>query len=115
MDLDTRLDDLAKQFPNKPAFIFSNRSDDWTTFTYQQLWALTARLTRGLLACGFTPGMRLALMIPPSVEFFALAFALLKTGIVPVILDPAIGLQKVTECLAETRPEIYIGNSLTHT
>ena len=42
-----------------------------------------------------TPGMRAALMTPPSADFFALAFALLKLGIVPIIIDPAIGLQKV--------------------
>jgi acyl-CoA synthetase (AMP-forming)/AMP-acid ligase II len=114
MNLVTRLDDLAGQFPDKPAFIVSNRSAHWTTLTYRQLSDLTTRFTRGLLTCGLTPGMRAALMTPPSVEFFALAFALLKTCIVPVIVDPAIGLKKVTECLAEARPEIYLGNPLTH-
>ncbi len=114
MDLVTRLDELAAQSPDKPAFIFSNSPDHWETVTYSQLADLTARLTRGLLACGLTPGMRAALMTPPSVEFFALAFALLKAGIVPVIIDPAIGFRKVTECINEAQPEIFLGNSLTH-
>lgn len=59
--------------------------------------------------------MRAALLTPPGVEFFALAFALLRTGIVPVIVDPAIGLKQVGQCLAETKAEIFIGNTLTHT
>jgi acyl-CoA synthetase (AMP-forming)/AMP-acid ligase II len=58
--------------------------------------------------------MTAALLTPPSADFFALAFALLKVGVVPIILDPAIGLKKVGECLAEARPNIFIGNGLTH-
>src|SRR3990172_5085539 len=114
MDLVTRVDELAAQFPDKPAFIFSDKPDHWDTFTYRQLADLTIRLTRGLQACSLRPGMRAALMTPPSVEFFGLALALLKTGILPVVLDPAIGLKNVAECLEEARPEIFLGNLLTH-
>ncbi len=114
MNLASRLDELSAQFPDKPAFIFSSKPNRWDTFTYKQLADLTNRLTRGLLACGLTPGIRAALMTPPSVEFFALAFAMLKTGIIPIITDPAIGLRKVTECLDESQPEIFIGNTFTH-
>ncbi|MEW6404017.1 MAG: fatty acid CoA ligase family protein [Chloroflexota bacterium] len=114
MDLVTRLDELAGQFPDKPAFIYSEKPNRWQTFTYRELADLTSCLTRGLLACGLHPGTRAALMTPPSVEFFALALALLRTGIVPIILDPAIGLKKVTECFSEAEPEIFFGNNLTH-
>jgi acyl-CoA synthetase (AMP-forming)/AMP-acid ligase II len=48
-------------------------------------------------------------------EFFPFAFALLKLGIIPVIVDPAIGLKKLSVCIDETEPEIFIGNTLTHT
>jgi acyl-CoA synthetase (AMP-forming)/AMP-acid ligase II len=53
-------------------------------------------------------------MSPPSVDFFALCFALLKTGLVPVMVDPAIGLRNVTDCIHESQPEIFLGNTLTH-
>ena len=59
--------------------------------------------------------MTAALLTLPSVDFFALVFALLKVGVVPIILDPAIGLKKVGECLTEAKPDIFIGNGLTHT
>lgn len=58
--------------------------------------------------------MTAALLTPPSADFFALAFAMLKVGVVPIILDPAIGLKKVGECLNEAKPDIFIGNGLTH-
>jgi acyl-CoA synthetase (AMP-forming)/AMP-acid ligase II len=114
MNLATRLEELAAQFPDKSAFIYSDKPDRWDTVTYKQLAKLSDRFTRGLWACGLTPGMRAALLTPPSVEFFALAFALLRTGVIPVIVDPAIGIKKVTECLKEAGPEIFIGNHLTH-
>lgn len=111
----SRFDLTASRHPNKPAFIFySPRANRWDTVTFEQLLDSTQRLTRGLLACRVTPGMHAALMTLPSPEFFALAFALLKLGIVPIIVDPAIGLGKATECLNEAEPDIFIGNAVTH-
>jgi acyl-CoA synthetase (AMP-forming)/AMP-acid ligase II len=123
MNIVSRFEFAVESHPTKPAFIFfSTQVKDWKTVTYQQLADSTQRFTSGLLAlrlnsgqaCGVTPGMTAALMTPPSTDFFALAFALLKVGIVPIILDPAIGLKKVGECLAESKPDIFIGNTLTH-
>ncbi|MBI5297223.1 MAG: AMP-binding protein [Chloroflexi bacterium] len=114
MELATRLDEQAARHPAKPAFVFSSQPDRWETVSFQQLSEKAGRCARGLWACGLRPGMRAALLTPPSVDFFALTFALLRTGIVPVIVDPAIGLKQVGQCIAETRPEIYLGNPLTH-
>lgn len=114
MELASRLEELAARQPEKPAYIFSSQPGRWETVTYRQLFDKSQRLARGLWACGLRPGLRAALLTPPSVDFFALAFALLRTGIVPVIVDPAIGLKQVGQCIAETRPEIFFGNTLTH-
>ncbi|MDT8450169.1 MAG: fatty acid CoA ligase family protein, partial [Wenzhouxiangellaceae bacterium] len=50
-----------------------------------------------------------AFMVPPSVEFFALFFALFRAGCVPVLIDPGIGLGSLKACLGEARPEVFIG------
>jgi len=99
--------------PYKAALIYIDKRI-WKTLSYGELLDSANRLAHGLQACRAQPGMRVALMILPSAEFFALAFALLKTGLVPVIIDPAIGLKNVTTCLNETKPDIFIGNTLTH-
>ncbi len=104
----------AARHPDKAAFIYS-QNGDWTTVTYAQLLDSTQRFSSGLQACSLTPGMSAALMTPPSADFFALAFALLKHGIIPIIVDPSIGMKKVGECLQESKPDIFIGNTLTHT
>jgi olefin beta-lactone synthetase len=116
MNIISRLETATELHPDKPAFIFfSKPSNGWETVTYQQLADSTQRFVAGLLAGGVTPSMTAALMTPPSADFFALAFAMLKVGVIPIILDPAIGLKKVGECLAEAKPDIFIGNGLTHT
>jgi len=115
MNITSRLELIAQAQPAKPAFIFfSARDKRWETVTFQQLADSTQRFASGLLAGGVTPGMTAALLTPPSADFFALAFAMLKVGVVPIILDPAIGLKKIGECLTESKPDIFIGNGLTH-
>jgi len=113
--LANRLDENAAKFPDKAAFFFYRADSQWGTITFTNLLDKTNHLALGLQALRFAPGTRAALMVPPSVDFFALAFALLKTGIVPIIVDPAIGLKNVTECFKESKPEIFIGNFVTHT
>lgn len=115
MHLFDTLERTAESQPNKPAFIyFSERTKKWDVFTYQQFVDSTNRFLLGLQACSLTPDMSAAVLTPPSIEFFPFACALLKFGIIPIILDPAIGLKKVGECMEETKPDIYFGNTLTH-
>lgn len=78
-------------------------------WTYRQLNDLSDRLAAGLQRQGVAPGVRVAFMVPPSLEFFATFFALLKAGCVPVLIDPGIGLRPLKTCLGEARPEVFIG------
>ncbi len=116
MNITSRLEQTAESHPDKPALIYlSTLAGKWETVTYRQLENSIQSFVLGLQVCGVSQGMTAALLTPPSVDFFALAIALLKVGIVPIILDPAIGLKKIAECLAEANPDIFIGNGLTHT
>jgi olefin beta-lactone synthetase len=116
MKLTEQFEQTAQNHPDKPAFIYlDSRTNKWRTLTYRAIEEQTHRFLRGLEACSLTPGMSAALMTPPSVDFFPFALALLKFGIVPIILDPAVGLKKVGEILQESKPDIFIGNALTHT
>ncbi|MBV6397358.1 MAG: Long-chain-fatty-acid--CoA ligase [Anaerolineales bacterium] len=103
----------ATRHPDKAALIFK-RGAAWETITFGQLFQRSHLLARGLASLRLQAGSRVALMSPPSPDFFALCFALLKLNLVPVLVDPAIGLRNVTDCLNESQPEIFIGNALTH-
>ncbi len=84
-----------------------NRS--YARLTYQQLDEQSDVIARGLRACGLSRGMRTVLMVKPGLEFFALTFALFKAGIVPVMIDPGLGIKQLKACLAEVEPEAFIG------
>jgi acyl-CoA synthetase (AMP-forming)/AMP-acid ligase II len=103
----------ARSQPDAIALILPTRRENgrWQDqrFTYRQLDDLSDRLAAGLQAQGFAPGTRVAFMVPPSLEFFALFFALFKAGLVPVLIDPGIGLKPLKACLGEARPEVFIG------
>jgi len=77
--------------------------------SYARLDALSDRYARGLAAYGIERGVRVALMVPPGLEFFALFFGLFKAGVVPVLIDPGIGLKSLKTCLGEAEPEAFIG------
>jgi len=79
--------------------------------SYRELDELSDVYARGLGRCGIGRGARAALMVPPGREFFALFFALFKAGVVPVLIDPGMGLQRLGRCLAEAAPEAFIGVS----
>ncbi len=82
--------------------------------TYSALNELSDDYARGLSEYGIGRGVRTALMLTPGLDFFAMFFALFKAGAVPVLIDPGIGIKPLKTCLAEARPEAFIGVSKAH-
>ena len=77
--------------------------------TFRQLDRDSDALAAGLARNGIGRGVRTVLMVRPSLEFFALTFALFKAGAVPVLVDPGLGIKNLGPCLAEAEPEAFIG------
>jgi acyl-CoA synthetase (AMP-forming)/AMP-acid ligase II len=83
-------------------------------YTYRELNAESDALARGLEQIGIRRGTRTVLMVTPSLEFFALTFALFKVGAVLVLVDPGMGTKNLGVCLAEARPEAFVGIPKAH-
>ncbi len=83
-------------------------------FTFAELDRETDRLALGLEKIGMRRGMRTVLMVPPSLEFYALTFALFKAGAVIVLIDPGMGVKNLGVCLKEAAPEAFIGVPKAH-
>ncbi|MCB9638558.1 MAG: AMP-binding protein [Myxococcales bacterium] len=83
-------------------------------WSYAKLDAISDQLALGLRRAGFPTGMHTVLMVPPSLDFFALVFAMFKAGLVPVVVDPGMGLKSLKTCLQEARPEGFIGIPKAH-
>src|SRR5210317_519036 len=82
---------------------------NYTSVSYSALNELSNHYAHGLIDYGIGRGVRTALMLTPGLEFFAMFFALFKAGAVPVLIDPGIGTKPLKTCLAEARPEAFIG------
>jgi acyl-CoA synthetase (AMP-forming)/AMP-acid ligase II len=108
---------MARTAPDRPAIIakVSVRGRMiWKTLTFGELDAESDAYAAGLVAIGIGPGVRTVLMVPPSLEFFALVFGLFKAGAVMVLIDPGIARKALLACLDEVHPEAFIGVPRAH-
>ncbi len=82
--------------------------------SYRELEARSSAVARGLTAVGIGRGVRVALMVPPGLDLFVLAFGLFRAGAIPVLVDPGIGLRHLKSCLGNAAPEAFIGVPKAH-
>lgn len=105
---------MAQRQPEALAVVVQEKRGRDGRYRYRELTAKeldeeSNRLARGLEKIGIGRGVRTALMVKPSIEFFTLAFALFKAGAIPVMVDPGMGVKNLGICLAEAEPEAFIG------
>lgn len=91
-----------------------NNRTSYTHLTFRQLDQESDCLAHGLEKIGVARGTRTILMVKPSQEFFILIFALFKTGAVPVVVDPGMGVRRMVGCFKEGRPQAFIGIPPAH-
>ncbi|MBN2381352.1 AMP-binding protein [bacterium] len=108
------LAEIARTRPDAKAVVEPSGLDREGHYLYRhltnaQLQDETDVLAHGLVCLGFEKGDRCALMVKPGLHFVTIMFALLKAGIVPVLIDPGIGSGPVKTCLGEASPRGFIG------
>ncbi|WP_428636952.1 olefin beta-lactone synthetase [Shewanella sp.] len=81
---------------------------------FAQLDEMSDTLAHGLNAYGIKRGDKAVLMVTPSLEFFALTFALFKAGIIPILVDPGMGVKNLKQCFEEAEPDAFIGIPKAH-
>jgi len=110
---------MAEIQPYGKAIIYPESRDiggrvAYTHLTFQQLDQESDRLAAALEKIGITRSVRTVLMVKPSIDFFTLIFALFKSGAVPVVVDPGMGIRKMVSCLKNTKPQAFIGIPAAH-
>jgi acyl-CoA synthetase (AMP-forming)/AMP-acid ligase II len=109
----------ARIQPYKRAVVYPAGRDSsgrvtYSHFTFEQLNHESDGLAHGLEKAGISRGTRTILMVKPGLEFFALIFAIFKTGAVPVVVDPGMGIKRMVSCFKSTHPQAFIGISKAH-
>ena len=82
--------------------------------TFGELERRTNRMARGFVQSGINAGDRIALLVPPGIDFVACVFALFKCGATVVLIDPGMGRRNMIRCLAESAPVGMVGVPLAH-
>lgn len=108
------LSQMARRYPDKRAVVHAGGGQPYKYITFRELAAQSDNYAHGLERIGITRGTRTILMVRPSLELFALTFALFKVGAVPVLIDPGMGRENLVECLAKVEAEAFIGIPLAH-
>jgi acyl-CoA synthetase (AMP-forming)/AMP-acid ligase II len=119
INISNYLSQMAKKIPGKRAVVCPMGRDKYNRtayshLTFHQLDQDSDRLAHSLERIGIGRGIRTILMVKPSLNFFITIFALFKTGAVPVVVDPGMGLKRMISCLKESRPQGFIGIPLAH-
>ncbi|MHC4993506.1 MAG: fatty acid CoA ligase family protein [Planctomycetota bacterium] len=119
VNIASHLPRMAELQPHTLAVAFPQGRDpqgrvSYTRYTYRQLDEQSNAIARGLRSIGIGPGVRTVLMVKPSLDFFALTFALFKVGAVMVCVDPGMGVKNLGKCLGEAEPEAFIGIPKAH-
>jgi acyl-CoA synthetase (AMP-forming)/AMP-acid ligase II len=114
VNIAAQLPEMAQSRPYAPAVVCPAGRDRqgrpcYMHWTFRELDSRTDVLAHGLTRRGISRGMRTVVMVPPSLEFFALTFALFKLGAVPVLIDPGMGIRNLGRCIAEAAPGAFIG------
>jgi acyl-CoA synthetase (AMP-forming)/AMP-acid ligase II len=119
VNIASHLKRMAEITPYKRAVVYPAGQDNSGRVTYSHLTFLQLDresdcLAHGMHNAGITRGTRTILMVKPSLEFFVIIFSLFKTGAVPVVVDPGMGIRRMVTCFKEGRPEAFIGIPTAH-
>lgn len=80
----------------------------YETATFGELYKRIAAYYGGLKRAGYRAGDRIIIMVPPSVDLYCIIIALLAAGVVPILVDPGMGLRKMMAAFDESRARTII-------
>ena len=113
MNIGWELTRVAEELPTniavvEPAGRDANNKRKYNSVTFHELDEDSSRIAAGLHQFGVQPGMRLALLVKPGIDFVSLVFALFKANVVTILIDPGMGRDNLVRCLEEARPEGFV-------
>ena len=82
--------------------------------TFRALDQLSDRYAHALHAAGIRRGERTLLMVKAGVDLIAVTYAMMKAGVVPVLIDPGMGIKPFLRCVQDLAPTAMVGIPLAH-
>src|SRR5690606_23661984 len=82
---------------------------DYLARSFAELDAEVAAWSARLGGAGIRRGDRTLVMVRQGLPLVASVFALFRTGAVPIVIDPGMGLKSFLGCVARSRPRALVG------
>lgn len=101
-------EETARGRTRKLALVDGDRGKS-RSFTFARLWGEMDRQACRLRRIGFEPGATCLVLMRNSAEFVATVFALFKIGVVPILIDPGMGLGRFLKVVEEVAPDALLG------
>lgn len=78
-------------------------------YTFKEFNHHVDALCYSLAKRGVKPGQKALVMVRPGVELMLTVFALFRMGVVPVVIDPGMGLINFLKCVRRSKPNVLFG------
>lgn len=82
---------------------------DYDTLSFTELDLEVGAWSERLSRAGIRRGDRTLVMVRQGLPLIAAVFALFRSGAVPVVIDPGMGLKSFLACVARSRPRAVVG------
>ena len=105
---------VAAPRSGQPKRLADGQSLEYDRISFAQLDMTSNQVAIGVRKMGVQPGTRLALMVPPGIEFVKMVFGLFKAGVTVILIDPGMGRKNMIGCLAEAKPDGIVGIKRAH-
>ena len=109
MNLASILHDEGARHEAAPAIVHRGRA-----VTFGALDRAASGAARRLASEGIRPGDRVLLLVPMSIELYAVLIALLRLRATAVLVDPSAGRERLAHCVERVAPEAMIGGPRGH-
>ncbi len=109
----THLRERALEHPARPALVQGLPGME-RAVTYGELWDQVGRIGGSLARLGLQRGERAIVMIPMSLELYAVLLGVLKIGAVAVFVDPWISVRRIAQFAAFAEPTAFLGITKSH-
>src|ERR1700678_3089608 len=107
---DVCIDRHAADDPDRIAVIVVGAKGGEEPISFKQLSSLSNKFANFLVAQGIEPGDRVAIMLEPSLAFYAAIFGAIKTGAIAVPLFTLFGHDGIRLRVDDCRPRILVTN-----
>lgn len=109
MNVAEQISEVARLYGPKTSVVEPLRRGNYRSLSFYELENKINQFSHALSKSGVKKGDKALLFVRPCLEFSAMAFALFKSGAVPVFIDPGMGRGPFLKAIKETRPKVLIG------